>query len=853
MRKVKNKKIISRLSRKILFAKKKKNIIAVMAIALTAILFTTVFTIGGNMFYTNTQNSLIQVGSKSHGGFKNFTMEEYQLLEKDKKIKDLSYNIFVGFTTNEELKKLQCEVRYFQDLSAKNAFSYPTTGRMPENENEVAVSSIILDALGISHKLGEQVTLEMQIHNKPVTKTFTLCGFWIGKEVASAQEVAVSRTFSDSVAPLEMTPYYERAENDYDVSGYLNCDFNFGNSFNIEKQMDDLCERLGFDQSQVNTGVNWAYGFAEVDMNTFFLIIAVLALILLSGYLIIYNVFYLNIYGDIRFYGLLKTIGTTGRQLRKIVYRQAWSLCLLGIPAGLLVGWLVGRLLTPVIMDMLVMGETYYSVNPLIFVGAALFAWFTVTISCIKPCKIASRVSPVEAVKYTGNSGHAMKAKKNVKKNSLFNMAGANLRRNRRKLILVICSCALSMILLNSVYTVVTGFDMDRFISNYMITDFSVTDATINTYTGRDTVYDGVTTDFIEAINEREDIEKIGNIYMIGNEHKLSDKEYADLKRIFSKEKYEEYMNNRNQKAAMKEIMESGKEAMNIYGVDEVAAEMVQIFEGEFNWEKFKSGKYVIVNAVSGWDIEGSKYEDPFSELNDTITIQLPSGESKDYQVMAIGEVPYAINSRMSTGMGREFILPESEIHSLVGPRQPLRTVFNAKQGETESVEKWLRDYTEKIDSDMGFESKNTYIQEFKTIERTYVIAGGFLCFILALIGILNFINVMVTSILSRRQELAMMESIGMTGDQQKKMLQLEGMLYGVFTIGITCTVGIAIGYGIVQLVAGQIWMFTWHFTLFPIVICAPILLFISAIVPLICYRHICAAGSIVERLRIVE
>lgn len=130
--------------------------------------------------------------------------------------------------------------------------------------------------------------------------------------------------------------------------------------------------------------------------------------------------------------------------------------------------------------------------------------------------------------------------------------------------------------------------------------------------------------------------------------------------------------------------------------------------------------------------------------------------------------------------------------------------VCNTEKSSQKAVEQWLEDYTQTVNPDITFESKETYVKEFQNLQRVYVIAGGFLSGILALIGILNFVNVMVTSILSRRQELAMMESIGMTGKQQKRMLQYEGFAYALWTAVISCTIGIAVGYVIVQLVAGQ-------------------------------------------------
>ena len=349
MRKVKNKKVIRKLSARILSAKRSKNLIGLAAILLTTILFTTVFSVCGNLLRSQTESTFRQVGGNAQAGFKNFTMAEYDQLKEDSGIRDVSYNIFVGNAVNPQLNKLQTEVRYYEPLNARQSFAYPTTGKLPEEQDEIAMSTLILDALDIPHELGQKVTLDLNIHNEIRTDTFTLCGFWEGDPVMMAQEAAVSKTYADLTAPLETTPYYETDGTDY--SGYMNISFNFSSSFNIEGQMEELIRRGGFDGTLISPSVNWAYSFSSIDWTTVSVLTILILLIMLSGYLIIYNIFYLNIFSDIRFYGLLKTVGTTGRQLRKIVRRQAWTLCLFGVPAGLAAGWVIGRLLTPVITN----------------------------------------------------------------------------------------------------------------------------------------------------------------------------------------------------------------------------------------------------------------------------------------------------------------------------------------------------------------------------------------------------------------------------------------------------------------------------------------------------------------------
>lgn len=844
MRKVKNKKVIRKLSARILSAKRSKNLIGLAAILLTTILFTTVFSVCGNLLRSQTESTFRQVGGNAQAGFKNFTMAEYDQLKEDSGIRDISYNIFVGNAVNPQLNKLQTEVRYYEPLNARQSFAYPTTGKLPEEQDEIAMSTLILDALDIPHELGQKVTLDLNIHNEIRTDTFTLCGFWEGDPVMMAQEAAVSKTYADLTAPLETTPYYETDGTDY--SGYMNISFNFSSSFNIEGQMEELIRRGGFDGTLISPSVNWAYSFSSIDWTTVSVLTILILLIMLSGYLIIYNIFYLNIFSDIRFYGLLKTVGTTGRQLRKIVRRQAWALCLFGVPAGLAAGWVIGRLLTPVITDMLTSTDVYYSANPLIFLGSALFTVLTVYISCIKPCRIAAKVSPVEAVRFTEKS--IRKKSRKTKKTTPLSMARANLGRNKRKLVLVVLSLSLSLVLLNSVYTIVTGFDMDKYLADKLLTDFEVSSASIYNFNSPEIDYAGVTRNFQEELSAQEGVTDIGNIYLSGTVHNYSDAEWETVEQIMNAPENSEYFSDPIMEEAFDYVRTSHRTNVDIYGVNETAAKYIKPDEGTFDWEKFKSGNYILANSFS-MDDETSM---PFLKPGDEVTVRFSDTVSKKYTVLAVAQMPTALSSQRYGLMNEEFILPDTEFLTQFGDRQPMKTVFNASDDRQTAVAAWLEDYCEKVNPDMDYRTKADYQQEFSSLKQTYAVTGGILSIILALIGLLNFINVTATSILSRRQELAMMESVGMTGAQQRRMLLGEGLCYALLSILISCTAGVGAGYALVLAFAGQMDVFTWRFTLLPVAICTPFLIAISLAVPSVCYAY-ARKQSVVERLRTTE
>lgn len=133
-------------------------------------------------------------------------------------------------------------------------------------------------------------------------------------------------------------------------------------------------------------GVNGAYTTSTVSISGVIPVLAAILVIFIAGYLLIYNVFYISIAQDIRFYGMLKTLGTTARQIRKIVYKKAIRLSVIGIPLGLLLGWPIGRVLIPSIVRMLSGNMAVITtINPIIFFVAVLFALITVRQVRLRP------------------------------------------------------------------------------------------------------------------------------------------------------------------------------------------------------------------------------------------------------------------------------------------------------------------------------------------------------------------------------------------------------------------------------------------------------------------------------------
>lgn len=173
---------------------------------------------------------------------------------------------------------------------------------------------------------------------------------------------------------------------------------------------------------------------------------------------------------------------------------------------------------------------------------------------------------------------------------------------------------------------------------------------------------------------------------------------------------------------------------------------------------------------------------------------------------------------------------------------------FNVVDGMEADMEEFLSSYVEDIEPSMNYDSKQTYINSFNDLTSLIITIGGALSIIIGLIGITNFVNSVLTSIITRRKELAMLQSIGMTGKQLKKMLSFEGLYYAAGTVVASIVFGSLVSVIIVRAISNSIWFFTYKFVIFPMFVIYPFLIALTVIIPAIIYRKI-AKTSIIERL----
>ena len=880
---VSNRGCIRRLSLRTLLASRTRNLVAVLAIALTAVLFTSLFTIALSINEGIQQNNFRQAGGWSHGTFKYLTEEQFEELKDDSLIDQWGLRRFVGMPTEVPFNKSHVEIGYSDANQAHWSYCDPVEGRLPqEGTDEAATDTHVLELLGVEPEIGAKFTVTFDVDGHTTTQTFTLCGWWEYDEAVVANHILIPESRVDAVlAQVGVIPPGSDG-----MTGSWNLDVMLKNGArSIASDLGEILANHGYQsetagENYISTGVNWGYTGAQLsdklDPVVAAIIVGVLALILLTGYLIIYNVFQISVAGDIRFYGLLKTIGTTPRQLRRIIRTQALLLSLVGIPVGLLLGWLLGGVLTPVMTAQLNGVTTVVSISPLLFVGSALFALVTVLISCRRPGRLAGKVSPVEAVRYTEGKALKRKGKRSGKGVSLLSMARANLGRSRGKTLITVLSLTLAVVLLTLTVTFTCGFDLDKYVSNFTASDFILADAG-QFQTGGDAFNDemGVPEEVIAAVDSQGGITGSGRVYgKTAPALEFVTEEY--YRSVWSRWNPQEVVDSmvtyqdRNAEGLL-------ADRVQLYGMEPFALSHLTVLEGDLSKLNDPDGNYIAA-VYSDDDYDEPVMDSHWARLGDRVTIRyveefeyynpltgqvygplenVPEGvpyvqravtyRDVDYTVAALVVVPSALSYRYYGA--DEFVLGAETFLRDTGTDSVMYYAFDTTEEANAAMEAFLQDYTENVNPQFDYESKATYAGEFESTRSMFLLLGGALSFIVGLVGMLNFFNAILTGITARRRELAVLQSIGMTARQLRTMLALEGLIYTVGAALLALALVVVTAPFVGPALNRLIWFFTYHFTIWPIAVVLPLFGALGILIPVLSCRA-AQRYSVVERLR---
>ena len=137
------------------------------------------------------------------------------------------------------------------------------------------------------------------------------------------------------------------------------------------------------------------------------LFILIVGMASFSLIIVIHNSFAVSMNARIHQFGIFSSIGATPKQIRSCLLQEAAALCILPILIGNLLGILISMGIIHMANDLLgsdVAGrhESVFGYHPLVLVATLLLTVATIWISAWMPARKLSRLTPLEAIKNTG-------------------------------------------------------------------------------------------------------------------------------------------------------------------------------------------------------------------------------------------------------------------------------------------------------------------------------------------------------------------------------------------------------------------------------------------------------------------
>ncbi|MNN23024.1 FtsX-like permease family protein [compost metagenome] len=298
--------------------------------------------------------------------------------------------------------------------------------------------------------------------------------------------------------------------------------------------------------------------------------------------------------------------------------------------------------------------------------------------------------------------------------------------------------------------------------------------------------------------------------------------------------------------------MQEGHVYLNLYGIDSGWVDLVQqeVIEGTLDNQKFSSGNFVLVTESLVSKNPYPIYYHPGDKI-------MYEGLGKSYEVMAVlhYDALYAATTQHFSSNGYNAFFPAAEFNRTLPagstPAMAYSATLHVDPVKMDSVEQAIQSLTSSTD-ELVYKSREDYRQELGGFIRIFQTVGYGLSFVIALIGLLNYINTVFTGVITRRNEFALLESIGMTKRQLKKVLVYEGLYNVLLTAAITSTLGVFLTYSLSKNIADNIAFTVFRMSWLPFVLVVPILAIIAYSVTMISYRML-TQTTIVERLRQVE
>ena len=800
--------LLNKLTIKNLKLNKKRTIVTIIGIMLSVALITAVASM-----YASGIKSLIKyetlIKGDFHTAFYNVPTSDIDKFVNNRNIEKLNITEGLGYakvdSKNED--KPYAYLKGFTKDALNNLSVRLVKGRLPENTNEIVIPTHLKTNGRLDLKLNDSITLEVgkRIDSKGdelnqsdkyqntageqlvemQTKTYKIVGIIERPATNIEYYTAPGYTFITYIDSKNLSgnvDIYAKFTKD----GVKNWDKTIANIlgvsqvlfrkvYNQEIESEKLTEQLKktyvFDVNKylIDLETNPISSTSIGDLGKVLAIVIVI--IVFTSIFCIKNSFDISITEKIRQYGMLRSIGATKKQIKRNVFYEATILGLIGIPLGIILGCLATYILIIIsnyyLIDVVQTGfrlELVFSTYAILV--AIILGIITIYFSALKSATRASKVSEIDSIRNSANlkiSSKKIKSPKYIKK--LFGIGGVisfkNLKRNKKKYRTTIISITVSTFVFIALYSFME-LAFQNVNNELKVSDFNI-------YLNTNAINDYSYNKFIKTVN----LSGIEDYAILRNSE-------LSFTGSHSSKEYLEYFGTKNESDAEGHItiFAIGKKQYDKYikslglNYDDIKDKVI-LFDKQYIISYDKNNNRITKN-IRVYDFNKG---DVITSTNKQLNLEIGAISS--------------IEPDFLKWLSNSYLIISDEMFDKIAKTNNLDIYYRASNADK------LQD---ELDSYLNGESYNIDNKEenVRIMNNLFTLIAIFLygfIIVISLIGITNIFNTITTNMELRKQEFAMLKSIGMTSKEFKRMIRLESLFMGIKSLLFGILIGIILSY----------------------------------------------------------
>lgn len=742
-----------------------RTLLTAVSIMITTVLLTAIATSALGLFNLNKMQA--QEESNIHATLRGLNAKQTEMLKNHM---DVEAAEMTEIFATVEYDKMNGYLSYSTDIKEGIYHQYGNLieGHAAERADEICGPKAFFERMGVEPVIGNKITISFRPNGEGMieTREFTICGLVSQADISdlhvSDSYISYGASVSEALIEEFLTP--EEREYRANIRVYGEAELNYNE---IIAKINQVAQDIGCKEDNVNPNKYYLSVMTDPGTETIGIAGGIALMVIVFSGLVIYSIYYVSVITDVQEIGKLKALGATKKQVKRLLVQEGMCVAVFAIPTGLIVGFLLPYFIFPMIFKAAaktaLRGELtgrvpMFSLPLLLLVAAVVL--FAVYLSLLKPMKMAAKISPIEAIRYQeGNGGK--KIRKGKKEVNVFGLSAANLMQNKKRTVVTMVTMGLSCVLFMSLACVLGSMrteDMAR--RNISTGDFRLSlDYSANDKEYPENNLDALQQQDIFSGEFMKSLENIDGVEKIEREHKvlISSEHPSEL--------FEE--NRRITMGVMDE--EKAKEYGKI------------IKRGEIDYEKMA--------AECGALFTSDYFFDEFGfSIGDIIPLTIYDGDRRiDFSVkimatMDDGFLPYfMIPQKVWDELGMQFD-STTDLYISVDEKK-YDSVKESLQGIAEAGEHFIL-YS--MDEEMEFGKMSVALIKYPMY--------GILVMI-AVIGFINLINTMITSIVTRKRELGILQAVGLSDRQLTRMLAGEGMVFMAGTLITSLVLGNLFGY----------------------------------------------------------